>query len=43
MMYVILKGSVNVLIKQRDSAGNFEQHLVATLYDGKAFGDLALI
>ena len=43
MMYVILKGSVNVRVKRPTPFGTVEDIISAVLYDGSHFGDYALM
>jgi len=43
MMYVILRGSVNVRVKKKTSYGTVENLIVNTLYDGNHFGDYAIV
>eukprot|EP01017_Pseudomicrothorax_dubius_P017296 TRINITY_DN19565_c0_g1_i1.p1 TRINITY_DN19565_c0_g1~~TRINITY_DN19565_c0_g1_i1.p1 ORF type:complete len:687 (+),score=110.64 TRINITY_DN19565_c0_g1_i1:79-2139(+) len=43
LMYVILKGAVNVRIKKKGADGKEEERLIATLYDGGHFGELAMM
>ena len=42
-MYVIIKGGCNVRINKKDEFGKVWDPIVLTLYDGKSFGELALI
>jgi CRP-like cAMP-binding protein len=43
LMYVILRGSVNIRIKKKDYSGVVVDVIVATAYDGLQFGELALM
>ena len=43
LMYVILRGSVNVRVKKRDFYGTIQNVIAAVLYDGTHFGELALM
>eukprot|EP01017_Pseudomicrothorax_dubius_P007327 TRINITY_DN12266_c0_g1_i2.p1 TRINITY_DN12266_c0_g1~~TRINITY_DN12266_c0_g1_i2.p1 ORF type:complete len:518 (-),score=109.95 TRINITY_DN12266_c0_g1_i2:73-1626(-) len=43
LMYVILKGSVNVRVKRQNLFGKEESRVVASLYDGAHFGELAMM
>lgn len=42
-LYVILKGSVNVIVNRRNKNGEFSETIVASLYDGTNFGELAMM
>ena len=42
LLYVILKGSVNVRNRMKNPEGNEEDLLVACIYQGNSFGDIAL-
>ena len=42
-MYIILRGSANVLIKRTDVDGKEWLETVAVVYDGNHFGEIALL
>jgi len=42
-LYVILKGSVNVIVNMRNKNGEISENIVASLYDGSNFGELAMM
>ena len=42
-LYVILKGSVNVIVNRRNNIGEVSENIVASLYDGSNFGELAMM
>ena len=42
-LYVILKGSVNVIVNHRNNIGEVSENIVASLYDGSNFGELAMM
>jgi hypothetical protein len=42
-MYIILRGGVHVRIKRNNIAGELENPVVVSLYDGLQFGELALM
>ena len=42
-MYVILKGSVNVRISKKLDSNYLDDRIVAVLYDGFHFGELAMM
>lgn len=41
-MYIILRGSVNIITTQQTSYGQIE-YVITSLYDGQHFGDLAMM
>lgn len=43
LMYIILRGGVHVRIKRINIAGEQENPVVVSLYDGLQFGELALM
>ena len=43
LMYIILRGSVNVRTKKTTVYGRLENIIVAVLYDGSHFGDYAMM
>jgi hypothetical protein len=42
-LYIIIKGGVNVIKTKINMQGEKENHIITSLYDGKSFGDLALM
>lgn len=42
-LYVIIKGSVNVIVTTRLKNGETQENIVASLYDGSNFGELAMM
>ena len=42
-LYVVIKGSVNVIVNSRNKLGEFKETVVASLYDGSHFGELAMM
>lgn len=42
-LYVIVKGSVNVIVNSRNKNGEYNENIVASLYDGSSFGELAMM
>lgn len=42
-MYVIIRGACHVRIKRMTPDGQEDSQVVATLYDGQQFGELALM
>lgn len=43
LMYIILRGSVNVRIKKATIYGTVDDAIVAVLYDGSHFGEYAML
>lgn len=43
LLYVILKGSVNVIVNSKNKYGEMHENVVASLYDGSSFGELAMM
>mmetsp|Transcript_25479 Transcript_25479/g.22482 ORF Transcript_25479/g.22482 Transcript_25479/m.22482 type:complete len:190 (-) Transcript_25479:1214-1783(-) len=43
LMYIILRGSVNVRIRRKTFYGKIEDIVVAVLYDGSSFGELSMM